>query len=218
MQPGDWVVVTVADTGTGIPPEVLPHLFEPFFTTKEVGQGSGLGLAQVYGIVRQHEGYIDVSTRVGEGTTFTIYLPALLPPSRRDAFETDGGTLVEGRGETLLVVEDNKVLRSALADSLRQTGYQVLEAGDGAEALEVLEQHPEIVLVLSDVVMPVMGGMALVDALCARGLSVPTILLSGHPMGGEMAEREGVVGWMLKPPDLAELTRLLARLLRGSGA
>lgn len=218
MQPGDWVVVTVADTGTGIPPEVLPHLFEPFFTTKKVGQGSGLGLAQVYGIVRQHEGYIDVSTRVGEGTTFTIYLPALLPPSRRDAFETDGGTLVEGRGETLLVVEDNEILRAALADSLRQTGYQVLEARDGEEALEMLEQHPEIALVLSDVVMPVMGGRALADALRERGLSVPMVLLSGHPMGDQVTQLPGVAGWMLKPPDLAELTQLLTRLLRRSRA
>lgn len=218
MQPGDWVVVTVADTGTGIPPEALPHIFEPFFTTKEVGQGSGLGLAQVYGIVRQHEGYIDVNTRVGEGTTFTIYLPALLPSSQLDATEADMGALVEGAGETLLVVEDNEVLRTALADGLRQAGYQIFEAGNGQEALEVLAQHPEIALVLSDLVMPAMGGKALADALRKRGLSVPIVLLSGHPMGDQITQIPGVAGWMLKPPDLAELTRLLARLLRGSGA
>jgi signal transduction histidine kinase len=113
----EWVRIAVMDTGSGIPPDVLPHIFEPFFTTKETGKGTGLGLAQVYGIVKQHDGHIDLTTEIGEGTTFVLYLPALLE-HRPEVSTLETQALVQGQGETILVVEDNAALRKALADTL----------------------------------------------------------------------------------------------------
>jgi PAS domain S-box-containing protein len=216
MDAGVWVKLSVADSGTGIAPEVLPHIFEPFFTTKGPGGGSGLGLPQVYGIVKKHAGHIDVATEVGEGTTFTIYLPALAgrhpetPPESTQAFAA-------GEGETLLVVEDNITLRRALVDSLTSLNYEVLEAGNGHEALEVLAQHAdEISLVLSDLVMPEMGGQGLFYAMRKRDVTIPIVILSGHPMEKELEKLqcEGLAGWMLKPPNMEQLSQLLMRVLK----
>ncbi|MBN1179901.1 MAG: response regulator [Anaerolineae bacterium] len=213
---GEWVRITVTDTGTGIAPDVLPHIFEPFFTTKEVGQGVGLGLPQVYGIVKKHGGHIDVATQVGEWTTFTIYLPALLD-GRPPAFATEAPLLVLGRGETILVVEDDAVVRQALVDSIALLNYRVLEAAHGREALHVLEQHAdEVALVLSDLVMPEMGGQALFHAMRQRGLSMPVVVLSGHPIENdfESLRAQGLSAWMLKPPSIEHMSRLLAQTLQ----
>ncbi|MEA3397524.1 MAG: ATP-binding protein, partial [Chloroflexota bacterium] len=213
---GRWVRIAVTDTGSGISPDVLPHIFEPFFTTKEVGQGTGLGLAQVYGIVKQHEGHIDVSTEVRAGTTFTLYLPVLLAsPPEVAVLETP--TYVQGHGETILVVEDNAALREALADSLELLNYRVLKAANGCEALDTLEGHAdEIALVLTDVVMPEMGGQALFQTVKQRGLTLPVVMLTGHPMEDELEnlKAQGLAGWMFKPPDMAQLAELLAQVLR----
>ena len=213
---GEWVRIAVTDTGEGIPADVLTHIFEPFFTTKDVGKGTGLGLAQVYGIVKQHEGHIDVSTKLGAGTTFTVYLPPLLE-HQPEAPAIETRTVVQGQGETILVVEDNADLRKALAMSVELLNYRVLAAADGLEALDTLEQHAgEVSLVLSDLVMPEMGGAALFHAMRQRGLTLPMVLLSGHPREKEMESlRElGLAGWMLKPPNMAKLSQLFARALR----
>ncbi len=216
VRTGAWVHITVQDSGTGIAPEVLPHIFEPFFTTKEVGQGTGLGLAQVYGIVKQHEGHIDVVTQLGAGTTFDIYLPVLsLHSPVVSPIETQSS--IRGQGEIVLVVEDHAVLREALVDILHTLNYRTLEAANGRAALEVLAQHAnEIALVLSDLVMPEMGGQALFYTLRQRGLTLPVVILSGHPMEHELQElhAQGLAGWMLKPPDINQLARLLARALK----
>ncbi|MEJ5311919.1 MAG: PAS domain S-box protein [Anaerolineae bacterium] len=213
---GEWVRLAVTDTGSGIPSEVLPHIFEPFFTTKAPGQGTGLGLPQVYGIVGAHDGYIDVSTKVGKGTSFIIYLPPLLahqpetPVSESPAF-------VSGRGETLLVVEDDITLRKVLAETLHALNYRVLEAANGREALHILQQRAgEIALVLSDLVMPEMGGQALFHAMRQQGLTLPVVLISGHPMENELLslQEQGLAGWLLKPLDVERLSRLLAQVLR----
>jgi CheY-like chemotaxis protein len=220
-----WVMLEVADSGTGIPEETLPHIFEPFYTTKERGRGTGLGLAQVHGIVRQHEGHIVVATRPGEGATFTVYLPALPVPEPSARPERAPQELPEGRGELILVVEDNRDMRSALVASLARLGYRTLEAPDGREALEAFAEHagdpstgsgPGIALVLSDLVMPVMGGKALFHALKQRDPAVKVVLLTGHPMEEELAELEeqGLNGWMLKPHNLEQLAQLLERVLR----
>ena len=213
---GEWVYIKVTDTGSGIPADVLPYIFDPFFTTKEAGKGTGLGLAQVYGIVAQHEGHIAVATQVGVGTTFAICLPPLLEQSPETAL-LEAQTLVHGRGETILVVEDDASLRTALVDSLELLNYRVLQAANGREALEVLEQHAGgIALVVSDMVMPEMGGQALFHALRQRGLTLPVVMLSGHPMENELEslKTQGLAGWMLKPPHIEQLSHVVERALQ----
>ena len=218
MEFGEWIELTVVDSGTGLAPEVLPHIFEPFFTTKGPGEGSGLGLAQVYGIVKQHEGHIDVTTEVGVGTSFTLYLPAFLTqkPERPAVVVED---MPQGQGETILIVEDDATLRQALVDILEMLNYRVLEAANGREALDILEQRAgEIALALSDLIMPEMGGQALVHAMRQRGLTLPVVMLSGHLMEDalESLQRLGLAGWMLKPPDVEEIAHVLAEALGGN--
>ena len=213
---GEWVSINVADTGTGIPSDVLPYIFDPFFTTKQAGQGTGLGLPQVYGIVAQHEGHLEVVTQVGAGTTFAIYLP-FLPVQPPEASVREAQALALGHGETLLVVEDDVSLRKALVDSFDLLNYQVLQATNGLEALEILEQYTGgIALVLSDMVMPKMGGQALFYAMQERGFTMPMVMLSGHPMESELESLKalGMAGWLPKPPDIAQLFLLVERVLQ----
>jgi CheY-like chemotaxis protein len=212
---GEWVCVTVSDTGTGISPQDLPYIFEPFFTTKELGQGTGLGLAQVHGIVGAHEGAIGVESRVDEGTTFTIFLP-VFSTRPADALPSDLEPLAVGQGKTILVVEDNAVARRALVESMELLNYRVLEASNGQEALALLTRHgTEIALVLSDVVMPGMGGVALLHALREMELDVGVVMLTGHPLEGEMEalRAQGMIDWLHKPPSLEQLAKVVARAL-----
>ncbi len=215
LQGDPWLAITVRDTGTGIPPEVLPRIFEPFFTTKEVGKGTGLGLAQVYGIVELHQGHLDLETAVGEGTTFTIYLPPLPQAEAVAPGEMQANTF-DGAQRLILVVEDAPALRRALADTLKSFNFRVVTAAHGEEALSLLDTYPDITLVLSDVVMPGMDGRALLAALRERPAAPPLILLSGHPLEHELArlEKEGVAGWLMKPVHLETLIALLERVLR----
>lgn len=218
LSPGDWITLTVTDTGTGIPPEVLPHIFEPFFTTKDPGKGSGLGLAQVYGIVGQHEGRIAVENMPDGGASFAIYLPALAQAT----FETTVPNLSHqplGQGETILVVEDNAVLRGALAENLTLLNYHVLEAANGKEALALLEERGgAVALVLSDIIMPFMGGQALLHTLRARGWDMPFILISGHPIEKDLDAllQQGLSCWLKKPLGLEQLAQAVAATLRGA--
>jgi two-component system cell cycle sensor histidine kinase/response regulator CckA len=231
MDPGEWVQVTVSDTGTGVPPDVLPHIFDPFFTTKARGEGIGLGLAQVHGIVKQHEGEIGVESpsttlrtgQAGQGTTFTIYLPAL-PVHPAEAVTLELPALAQGQGETILVVEDNQATRQALVDSLELLNYRTLEAADGQEALAILAQPPPpaggereggVALVLSDIVMPGMGGAALLRSMRQRGLAAPVVLTTGHPLEKELEHlrAQGMSDWLPKPPSLEQLAQVLARVL-----
>jgi PAS domain S-box-containing protein len=217
MPTGEWVRVAVTDTGVGIPPDVLPHIFEPFFTTKTVGGGTGLGLAQVYGIVGQHDGYVDVKTEVGVGTTFALYLPALTVRPQPPPLGTE--QLPQGHGETILVVEDAAATRQAVVCGLETLGYRVLEAGNGQEALVAFEQHSgEIELVLSDVVMPEMSGQALFQALRQRDPAVSVVLMTGHPLEGQIEglRAQGLNGWLPKPPGIEKLAEVVARALEGT--
>jgi CheY-like chemotaxis protein len=222
MDPGDWVCLSVADTGTGIAPEVLPHIFEPFFTTK-LPHGSGLGLAQVYGIVRQHGGYVDVETEVGRGTTFRVYWPALASPKTPTAAK-EALDVSEGCRETILVVEDDAVMREALADCLEMLNYGVLEAANGEEALRVLERHRDdatmgseqgIALVISDWVMPVMSGKELVQQIKACNLNTRVVIVTGYPLNDviQNVDAEMVAGWVQKPPSLEQLADAVAQAL-----
>jgi PAS domain S-box-containing protein len=157
--PGRHVCLTVTDTGIGMDPETLQHIFEPFFTTKPFGKGSGLGLATVYGIVKQHNGWIEVESQPGKGSTFRIYFPALQTAPRKSATRTDQPQSVPRGKETILAVEDEAPLRVMLTSGLRRLGYQVFAAANGHEALQLWKQHRnQINLVITDMVMP--GGIS----------------------------------------------------------
>lgn len=215
MQEGAWIRLQVADTGTGIPADGIDHVFDPFFTTKSPDKGSGLGLAQVYGIIRQHGGYIDVASEVGEGTTFTIYLPAV-EVSNETPVGGNGRPAKSGDKETILLVEDNAALREAISDSTRALDYQVLTAENGAEALELYNQHgEEIALVISDMVMPKMGGKALMRTLREQNAGVKMILFSGYPLASgdkSFLEASGI-RWLQKPFTAGELSTLIEEVL-----
>ncbi len=215
MSPGTWVVIAVSDTGTGMSEEVQTHLFEPFFTTKEVGKGTGLGLAQVYGIVRQHEGYIDVETTPEKGSTFYIYLPASESAAVYTMEETT--TIPKGHRELIMVVEDDITVREALVDALEMLNYRTIEAANGQAALAILNDK-SVAMVLSDVVMPQMGGTALFEALQQRDTSPPVVMLSGHPLDEKIKDlqAQGLTGWLPKPPNIEQLAMLLAKVLKTS--
>lgn len=192
------------------------HIFEPFFTTKEPGRGSGLGLAQVHGIVGAHEGHIDVESQMGQGTTFTIYLPLHPLELPTDTSLDELPALAKGQGEIILVVEDSVSTRKAIVESLELLNYRVLEATNGQEVLEVLEERgEEIALVLSDVVMPGMGGIALLHALREQGLAVQVVMLTGHPLENELEDlrAQGMIDWLPKPPGLEQLAEMVAQAL-----
>jgi PAS domain S-box-containing protein len=178
MEAGRWACLSVADTGTGMSPDVQAHLFEPFFTTKEPGKGTGLGLAQVFGIVKQHGGYIDVRSVAGEGTTFLLYLPVVEAAETEEPLE-GRGVAPQGRGETILVVEDADMLRQGVKDGLESLGYRVITAANGRQALAASSAR-EIDLVLTDLVMPEMGGKTLLSELHARSLRPRAIAMTGH--------------------------------------
>jgi PAS domain S-box-containing protein len=215
MPPGNWVQIQVVDDGIGIPPETLSHIFEPFFTTKKIGQGTGLGLAQVYGIVQQHEGYIDVSSQPGKGTKFSLYFP-VLDTEKEQGTTFDTSAIQQGAGQMVLLVEDNQATREALVDSLHVLNYSVIETANGREALDILETRTQdISLVLSDVIMPEMGGIALYHEMRQRHLDIPLILLTGHPFSKEFENLKemGLAAWIVKPPELTALSKLLFQVL-----
>lgn len=205
MAPGRWVRLVVADTGSGITPDHLPHLFEPFFTTKGPGQGSGLGLAQVYGIVKQHDGAITVSSTPGQGAQFTIYLPAgheQAPATTHTDRPAGGGS------ECILLVEDNVDLCQAVGQSLETLGYKVLAAFEGATALHLAAQPNRTVdLVLSDMVMPGWNGLDLYAALLRHQPGATLLIMTGHPLSpAHVAALQDQAGhWIQKPFTLVEL-------------
>lgn len=178
-RPGDYVWISVADSGTGIVPEVIDKIFDPFFTTKDLGQGTGLGLPTTLTIVKSHGGWITVESEPGRGSEFHVYLPA----SRADAAPASVSTLLEqprGHGELVLVVDDDATMRQVARSTLIKAGYEVLTAHDGREALALFHaQRSQIAVVLTDLMMPGMDGPALVGELRKLGSQVPVITMSG---------------------------------------
>jgi PAS domain S-box-containing protein len=219
MAPGAWVRLDFTDTGTGMPPDVMDHLFEPFYTTKNRGEGTGLGLAQVHGIVSQHDGAITVKSQEGRGTTITLYLPAQPAPEPVRSPD-DAGTIPTGHGEVLLVVEDDVRTQEALVHVLEQLRYQVRVASTGAEALELLlAEGDEIDMVISDAVMPELGGVELVTAMAAQNLDQPALIVSGYLAPENQAPLQAqpnFVGWLSKPLELEPLARAIAQALRAN--
>ncbi len=218
LPPGEWAVISVQDTGIGIPPEVLPHIFEPFFTTRETGQGTGLGLSQVYGIVQQHEGHIYVTTQVGQGTTVDIYLP--LQQTQAPPVDLQPVKICQGNNQTILLVEDEPGVLAVGQAMLERLGYRVLAARHGQEALELYPAHQsEIDLVLTDMVMPQMNGVNLFFALRAKNPGVKVVLMTGYPLLGEDAEAllaQGMVDWIQKPIMVASLAEVISRALQSA--
>jgi len=215
MHSGEWIRIEVKDTGEGIPPEKLPHIFEPFFTTKPAGEGTGLGLAQAYGIVKQHDGFIDVRSQVGVGTIFTVYLPAL-SMTEQETMPREDIAEIEGEGETILVVEDDWVTLAALRDLLETQNYHVLIAQNGIEALEIIEESSDSInLIVCDVVMPEMGGLALYNSLHERYPQIKMLFITGHPLQKENQAllEKGGVNWLQKPFSVPDFSRVVQELL-----
>ncbi|MCC7055017.1 MAG: response regulator [Gemmatimonadaceae bacterium] len=205
---GPMVTVTVEDSGRGMDDEVLAHLFEPFFTTKAPGEGTGLGMAMIYGLVQQHEGTIDVKSTPGLGTRVTIALP-LAELTVANATPRSSPMVREGATETILLVEDEEMVRRAGRRILEKHGYRVIQASDGAEALTLLrERGKEIALVVSDVVMPRMGGRELYASLRDEGYTMPFLFTSGYTdrMSSDTVALDPSVPVLTKPWTWSELT------------
>jgi PAS domain S-box-containing protein len=211
---GDYVIIEVSDSGTGMPPEVLTRIFEPFFTTKEQGKGTGLGLSMVFGFMKQSGGHITVYSESDKGTTFRLYLPRLLE-TRLKSDERQEETTPLGGSETVLVVEDNAGLRRIVVRQLREAGYRVLEAPDAEAAMAIIESPEPIDLLLTDIVMPgAMDGRDLARVAVARRPLIRTLLTSGFPdarWGGASPRTGGRL--LSKPYRKEELRRAVREVL-----
>jgi len=181
MKPGEYVMLAVTDSGSGIDPQVLPKIFDPFFTTKPVGQGTGLGLATCYGIIKQYEGHVAVYSEMGRGTTFKVYIPRTYDGATPlDAGDSSLAPATPG-SETILLVEDDSTIREMVATALRDSGYKVIQASHGIEALEKVEAATETIsLLITDVVMPKMGGKDLASRLQETRNTMKVLYTSGY--------------------------------------
>jgi PAS domain S-box-containing protein len=212
LQPGDYAILSVSDTGSGMAPDVRERIFEPFFTTKEAGDGSGLGLATVYGIVKQSGGYIWVDSAPGAGTSFRIYLPmdggaVEVPVERAEPAPSRGD-------ETVLLAEDEESVRTMVRRVLEEQGYTVLAAASGREALDLAHGHTGVIdLVLTDVVMPGMDGGELVEAVRRLRPKVRSICMSGYAEGAVRPETLGETTFLQKPFSPSALTRIVRQVL-----
>jgi two-component system NtrC family sensor kinase len=209
-----FVSIAVGDTGIGIPAGRIGRIFEPFFTTKQVGQGTGLGLSQVFGFARQSGGEVTVASEVGQGSTFSLYLPRvpadLLPRSQAPTT----APAVAGSGMSVLVVEDNIELGNFAADGLTELGYNITLVDNATDALaELVVDADRFDVVFSDIVMPGMTGLDLAQAIRDRSIGVPVVLTTGY---SQALSQDGVAGFDLvqKPYSIDELSRVLHRAAR----
>jgi two-component system NtrC family sensor kinase len=213
--PGRYAVLSVSDTGIGMDAETKERIFEPFFTTKEPGKGTGMGLASVYGIVKQHGGFIHVYSEVGQGSLFRVYLPAATGAELPSAqMATPAVSITEMRGtELILIAEDHESIREMARQTLQHLGYQVLSAGNGEEALELLEEAEPALAVL-DVVMPKMGGPATAARLLERFPHLPIIFTSGYTQDGSgLPMTTQLTTYLQKPYSPTALGKLVRQVL-----
>lgn len=212
-KPGKYVVMKVADTGIGIPPEIADRIFDPFFTTKEPGKGTGLGLSNVVGIVRSHHGFVRMGSRGGRGTTFEIYFPASLDGSSNQGVTKRPAKALGGTGELILVIDDEESIRTVLRDMLQRHQYRVLTAQDGVEAAVVFAANPGVKLAITDLDMPVMDGVNLARVLRRLNPALPIIISTGlaERSGAEKRRTEldaiGVSAILTKPYPVEKLLR-----------
>ncbi len=221
--PGVWLVLEVADTGTGIAPDVLEHIWTPFFTTKAVGKGTGLGLSTVRGIVAGHHGFIELDTQVGRGTSFRVFLPAIESATLKSP-DPLAPVQPGGHGELILVVEDETAIRQLICDILHQHRYRVLGAAHGVEALELFGSHPgEFSLVITDVDMPRLGGLKLTQALLKINPGLPLLAMSGLSRSIDSASDIPAIqavahAFLRKPFTSGELLSTVYQLLHPAAA
>ena len=220
---GQYVLIAVTDTGTGMPPEVVERAFDPFYTTKGVGKGTGLGLSQVYGFIKQSNGHVKIYSEPGQGTTVKIYLPryfgaALGTVTADDEMESEMPHAMPG--EVILVVEDETFVRHVAVDSLRPLGYTVLQAADGNQALEILGTQPRVDLLFTDVVMPDMNGRQLADEAVKRSPNLKVIFTTGYTRNAVVhnGQIDPGVAFLQKPFQPSTLARKIRAVLDGHGA
>ncbi|MDP3716908.1 MAG: PAS domain S-box protein [Acidobacteriota bacterium] len=217
--PGPYVMVKVADTGTGIPPEIRDRVFEPFYTTKEIGKGTGLGLSTTMAIVKSHGGFISLDSEMGKGTRFTVYLPANTTAELAEDVAVVQSGLPRGHGELVLVVDDEDGVREIARRTLERYGYRVVLAANGAEAVAVYaRQHTDVAVVLTDMAMPIMDGPALIVALRAINPAVKIIGSSGltSHLGISRALGAGVAEFVPKPYTARVLLTTLRKAIDGA--
>ena len=218
---GEYVLLAISDNGVGIDPKNIKRIFEPFFTTKEKGVGTGLGLATVYGIVKQAKGHITVQSKVGQGTTFFIYFPkASSAQSILDDVEQEDVQLLDDfRGnETIMVVEDDTTVRQVMVETLQSQGYRVLEAMDGSEALEIFAlSADQIDLIISDIVMPRVNGVEFYMKILKSKPDVKFIFISGYSDNDILSQADLInIEFVQKPFKLNELLKRIRRVLNNA--
>jgi CheY-like chemotaxis protein len=179
VRPGQYVEIAVTDTGTGMTNEVASRAFEPFFTTKEAGRGTGLGLSQVYGFIKQSGGHVKIYTETGQGTTVKVYLPCAQTPARDDQDKLVRAPSAYGK-ETILVVEDDGDLRAFVSNTLQELSYVVLEASDSESALKLVDTGHHIDLLLTDVILPNLNGRELANAVLAKRAGTKVLFMTGY--------------------------------------
>lgn len=215
-KPGRYVCVSVSDTGTGIAPGILANIFEPFFTTKEAGKGTGLGLSTAMGIVRNHGGFLSVYSELGKGSCFKVYLPAAKAQEWREG-SRDNRSLPQGKGELILVVDDEAAIREIIKATLENNGYRVLTANDGAEAVAAMAgSKKKIRAAMIDLMMPYMDGMATIRALQKFDANLPVVAISGLMDQGRIGQLSevGGVSFLAKPFTTEQILNLLGSVLR----
>jgi CheY-like chemotaxis protein len=215
LKPGRYVSLTVTDTGTGMTAETKRHLFEPFFTTKPVGEGTGLGLSMVYGIVKQHGGEVSLYSELGLGSTFKIYWPAFDQPSE-PAARPERPQISHQGSETILLVEDDEKVRQLVRQMLLQQGYRVLETTQSSDAVAMINGHDgRIDLLLTDVVMPHTSGQEVAKQVVALRPAIKVLFMSGYP--GGIASGHGTFDpdafFLQKPFEMDTLAQILRRVL-----
>jgi PAS domain S-box-containing protein len=213
-KPGNYVLLTVSDTGVGMNKEIQSHIFEPFFTTKEQGKGTGLGLATVYGIVKNHGGHINCHSEPGHGTTFNIYLPIIHTEIHLETPLRE--TTIPGGMETILLVEDDGMIRELCAELLNSFGYRVISAGNGKEALEIFQKDKDrISLILLDLIMPVMDGWQCLAKILRIDPNAKVIIASGYLESGiaKGMQAKGAMGFVQKPFDMRQLLTTIRKAL-----
>lgn len=212
-KPGNYALLTIRDTGTGMDKETMKRIFEPFFTTKGLAKGTGLGLASTYGIIKAHGGYIDVDSEKGHGTTFYVYLPASKKRLEKPIKST--GQIIKGRG-VILLVDDEEIILDVDVQLLEALGYTVLKAKGGREAVEIYKENKDkINIVLLDIIMPDMSGGQVYERIKEINPDIKVLLSSGYNIEGQATEilERGCDGFIQKPFNMKELSHSISKIL-----